>query len=92
MVRPSYLVTLKSATWLCSRSVDLITKLLLKNSSDPDISESIQLLRIFQSWMSMEQTGAINEDILGDFDTPDDASGNLIGLASIASIYEAFKK
>ena len=89
MVRPSYLVTLKSATWLCSRSVDLITKLLLKNSSDPDISESIQLLRIFQSWMSMEQTGAINEDIL-DFDTPDDA--NLIGLASIASIYEEFKK
>ena len=89
MVRPSYLVTLKSATWLCSRSVDLISKLLLKNSSDPDISESIQLLRIFQSWMSMEQTGAINEDIL-DFDTPDDA--NLIGLASIASIYEEFKK
>ena len=89
MVRPSYLVTLKSATWVCSRSMDLITKLLLKNSSDPDISESIQLLRIFQSWMSMEQQGAINEDIL-DFSTPDDS--NLIGLATIASIYEEFKK
>ena len=89
MVRPSYLTTLKSATWLCSRSMDLISKLLLKNSSDPDISESIQVLRIFQAWMTLEQEGAINEDIL-DFDTPEDA--NLIGLASIASIYEQFKK
>ena len=90
MVRPSYLITLKSATWLCSRSVDLVTRLLLKNvNNDPDISESIQLLRIFQSWISMEQNGAINEDILG-FEAPDDA--NLIGLASIASIYEEFKK
>ena len=90
MARPSYLVSLKSAAWICSRSVDLITKLLLKNSSDPDISETIQVLRIFQSWVSMEQNGAINDDILGDYETPDNA--NLIGLASIASIYEEFKK